>query len=68
MIKLTFQQRCQQVGLYEGSLFAWLDKVEQLTKENARLRDALEEIKFRSVSLADAQVNALEALTQPETP
>ena len=36
--------------------------MKELTADNTRLRAALEEIKLRSVSLADAQVTALEAL------
>lgn len=51
-----------------SALIESTELVMKLQEKNARLRAALEEIKFRSVSLADAQVTALEALTQPETP
>ena len=43
-------------------------QIEALTAQVGVLREALEEIKLRSVSLADAQVTALEALAStPES-
>ena len=43
-------------------------QVAALEAEVMRLRNALEQIKLRSISLADAQVVALEALSTPFTP
>ena len=43
-------------------------QVAALELEVARLRNALEQIKLRSISLADAQVVALEAISTPFTP
>lgn len=44
--QIEFLERCKAVGLHSGSLFDWLDRVEQLQAENANLlaanRDCLD--------------------------
>ena len=55
LCKLTLEQKVEQLGHCESALAAAQADNEQLVK-------ALEEIKLRSISLADAQVVALEAI------
>ena len=46
-----FTQRCEAVGLKEGSLFTWLEKVETLQAENAALKEQVAQLEFRNERL-----------------
>lgn len=54
-----FTQRCEAVGLKEGSLFTWLEKVETLQAENAALRAEVERLKAVIESNIDEGINKI---------
>ena len=48
-VQIDFLKRCKELGLHEGSLFAWLEKVEQLIAENEALKQQIEQGKRDAV-------------------